>query len=306
MDLVIYSEKLPCPGETVTGGKFERHLGGKGANQAVACSRTGSITYFVAKIGNDDFGNQMISQLSREGIKMQYIISDFENPSGVAFIMVDKKGENMISVAPGANALLKPGDLQKVTQLIKNASVIIVQMEIPTDTISEIFKIAFEGRAIKILNPAPLKKIPLEVLRLIDIIIPNEGELYRMNTLYKLGELTGDPEQDTLLASRNLSNLGPKIIITTLGSRGCKIYDSEKDEITHISALRVNAVDTVGAGDCFNGILASFLNKGESLINSVKFATIGASIAVSRKGAQSSMPFLDEIEEKYKDGCGED
>lgn len=306
MDLVIYSEKLPCPGETVTGGKFEQHLGGKGANQAVACSRTGSITYFVAKIGNDDFGNQMISQLSREGIKMQYIISDFENPSGVAFIMVDKKGENMISVAPGANALLKPGDLQKVTQLIKNASVIIVQMEIPTDTISEIFKIAFEGRAIKILNPAPLKKIPLEVLRLIDIIIPNEGELYRMNTLYKLGELTGDPEQDTLLASRNLSNLGPKIIITTLGSRGCKIYDSEKDEITHISALRVNAVDTVGAGDCFNGILASFLNKGESLINSVKFATIGASIAVSRKGAQSSMPFLDEIEEKYKDGCGED
>ena len=305
MDLVIYSERLPNPGETVTGGKFELHLGGKGANQAVASCRTGSKTYFIAKIGNDEFGNQMISKLSKEGIKVEHVIRDFENPSGVAFILVDNKGENMISVAPGANALLEPEDLKKITHLIKNASVIIVQMEIPTETISEIFKLASGSQTIKILNPAPLKKLPLEDLRLIDIIIPNEGELFRMNTLYEFGESTRDPEQDILLASRNISSLGPKIVITTLGSRGCKIYESDKDEITHIEALKVNVVDTVGAGDCFNGIFASFLSKGEIISNAVKFAIIGASIAVTRKGAQSSMPFLDEIEEKYKQYYGE-
>ncbi|TFG25506.1 MAG: ribokinase [Promethearchaeota archaeon] len=305
MDLVIYSERLPNPGETVTGGKFEHHLGGKGANQAVASSRSGSITFFVAKIGNDEFGNQMMSQLSREGINVEHMVRDFENPSGVAFIMVDRKGENMISVAPGANALLEPEDIKKITQIIKNASVIIVQMEIPTETISQIFKLASGDQPIKILNPAPLKLIPLDVLRLIDIIIPNEGELYRMNTLFKLGELTGDPELDIILASRNLSRLGPKIVITTLGSRGCKIYESNKDEITHIDALKVNAIDTVGAGDCFNGIIASSLNKGETIINAVKFATVGASIAVTRKGAQSSMPYLDEIQEMYKNYFGE-
>ena len=160
MDLIIYSEKLPRSGETVTGGNYEQHLGGKGANQAVACARAGSKTYFIAKIGKDDFGNRMISKLLQEGIQVDYILKDDKNPSGVAFIMVDKNGENMISVAPGANALLKLDELKNLSILIKNATVILVQMEIPTETISQIFKIASEGKPLKILNPAPLKKIP--------------------------------------------------------------------------------------------------------------------------------------------------
>lgn len=300
MDLVIYSEKLPRPGETVTGGNYEQHLGGKGANQAVASSRAGTKTYFLAKIGKDGFGDQMVSKLSYEGINVENIIRDRENPSGVAFIMVDKNGENMISVAPGSNALLQPEDIKKNSNLIKNAKVIIVQMEIPTGTILEIFSLASKGTPIRILNPAPLREFPIEILKVIDIIIPNEGELYRMNDLFDLGELTGDIEQKIFLASRNLTKLGPKIVITTLGSKGCKIYDSDKDSVIHIHALKVNAVDTVGAGDCFNGIFASFLSKGETIINAAKYAVVGASIAVTRKGAQSSMPFLNEIVGTYK------
>jgi len=299
MDLVIYSEKLPRSGETVTGGNYEQHLGGKGANQAVASTRAGSKTYFIAKIGKDDLGDLMVSKLLKEGIQVEYIIRDDKNPSGVAFIMVDKNGQNMISVAPGANALLKPEELKKLSILIKNASVILVQMEIPTKTISQIFKIASEGKPLKILNPAPFKKIPLDILNLIDIIIPNEGELYQMNRLYKLGDFEGE-EQNILVASRNLGRLGPKIVITTMGSKGCKIYQSKTDETIQIGAPKVNAVDTVGAGDCFNGILASYLSKGEQLTNAVKYAVAGAAIAVTRKGAQESMPYLNEIEDNYK------
>jgi ribokinase len=299
MDLIIYSDKLPRSGETVTGGNYEQHLGGKGANQAVASTRAGSKTYFIAKIGKDDLGDLMVSKLLKEGIQVEYIIRDEKNHSGVAFIMVDKKGENMISVAPGANALLKPEEIKKLSILIKNASVILVQMEIPTETISQIFKIVSEGKPLKILNPAPLKKIPLHVLKLIDIIIPNEGELFQMNRLYKLGDFEGE-EQNILVASRNLAKLGPKIVITTMGSKGCKIYQSKTDEIIQIDTPKVNAVDTVGAGDCFNGILASYLSKGEELINAVKYAVAGATIAVTRKGAQESMPYLKEIEDNYK------
>jgi ribokinase len=299
MDLIIYSEKLPRSGETITGGKYEQHLGGKGANQAVASTRAGSKTYFIAKIGKDDFGNRMISKLLKEGIQVEYIIQDDKNPSGVAFIMVDKYGENMISVAPGANALLMPEELKELSTLIKNANIILVQMEIPTETISQIFKIASGGKPLKILNPAPLKKIPLNILNLIDIIIPNEGELYQINRLYNLGDFERG-KQNILNAFRNLAKLGPKIIITTLGSKGCKIYQSKTDEIIQIDAPRVSAVDTVGAGDCFNGIISSFLSKGEDLVNAVKYAVAGASIAVTRKGAQESMPYLNEIEERYK------
>ena len=134
---------------------------------------------------------------------------------------------------------------------------------------------------------------------MIDIIIPNEGELYQINRLYNLGDFERG-KQNILNAFRNLAKLGPKIIITTLGSKGCKIYQSKTDEIIQIDAPRVSAVDTVGAGDCFNGIISSFLSKGEDLVNAVKYAVAGASIAVTRKGAQESMPYLNEIEERYK------
>ncbi len=300
MDLNIYSQRLPKPGETVTGGTFQQFLGGKGANQAVASTRSGANTVFIGKIGTDAFGEQMISQLSSEGIDISYIIRDSQHASGVAFIMIDESGENMISVAPGANFHLDKSDIIKYADIIKNASSLVVQMEIPIDTIEELLRIASEGDVIKILNPAPLKAIPVNVLKNIDILIPNEGELIRLYTLLNLPEVKSDGKNKIIQTSKAIAELGINFVITTLGSEGCLIYDRENEEVIGVPAVKVKAIDTVGAGDCFNGVLASKLSNGESIINAVKYATAAASIAVTRKGAQASMPFAEEIEEQFK------
>jgi ribokinase len=301
MDLNIYSKRFPNPGETVTEGTFKQFLGGKGANQAVAAVRSGAITIFIGKIGMDIFGNQMISQLTEEGINMSHVLRDNENASGVAFILIDEKGENMISVAPGSNFKLSVEDVKAKADIIRNASVLVVQMEIPIKTIEEAFKIASEGNGIKILNPAPLKPIPKEVLENVDIIIPNEGELYRLHSFLNLYEETRENNPQIIQVSKELVNLGIKYVITTLGAKGCLVYLGHEDRFVKIPAPEVNTVDTVGAGDCFIGVLASKLSQGETIINAVKFATIAASIAVTRKGAQDSMPNSNEIEDKLKE-----
>jgi len=301
MDLNIYSERFPNPGETVTGGIFKQFLGGKGANQAVASARAGSKTSFIGKIGTDAFGDQMISQLKSEGINIEHIIRDSSELSGVAFILIDKIGENMISVAPGANFNLTPDDVKVNKELIRNASSLVVQMEIPSATIEQIFKMAAQGSGIKILNPAPLKPISHSILSNVDVLIPNEGELLRLHSLLNLKALKGEKKERIIRASRDISEFGVDVIITTLGSKGSLIYDAKKDRVTNIPALSVQAVDTVGAGDCFNGVLASMLNQGENLINSVKYASAAASIAVTRKGAQASLPHLSEIKERFKE-----
>ncbi|MFX0080267.1 MAG: ribokinase [Candidatus Hodarchaeota archaeon] len=301
MDLNIYSERFPNPGETVTGGTFKQFLGGKGANQAVAAVRSGASTIFIGKIGMDSFGNQMVSQLTEEGIDMSHVTRDFEEASGVALILIDNKGENMISVAPGANFKLTVEEVKARADIIKNASSLVVQMEIPIETIEEIFKIASQGDVIKILNPAPLKPIPFTVLENVDIIIPNERELYRLYAFLNQPELTGERKLKILQASREIVKLGIKYVITTLGNKGSLIYIGADDKVIEIGTPKVNAVDTVGAGDCFIGVLASKLSQGKSIINATKYATIAASIAVTRKGAQESMPNLNEIEKKMKE-----
>jgi len=301
MDLNIYLKRLPKTGETVTGGKFRQFLGGKGANQSVAAVRSGANTVFIGKIGVDAFGNQMVSQLTAEGINMSYVIRDNEEASGVALILIDENGENIISVAPGTNYRLTPEEIRSHTDLIKGASSLVVQMEIPMDTIKEIFKIASEGNVIKILNPAPLKPIPLEILKNVDILVPNEGELYRLYSFLDLEELNEDGDKKIIHISKALIKCGIKCVITTLGKRGCVIHMGEENKSIEIPALKVKTVDTVGAGDCFIGVLASKLSKGESLINAVKYATVAASIAVTRKGAQDSLPYLSEIEAKFNE-----
>ena len=299
MDLNIYLERIPKSGETVTGGIFKQFLGGKGANQSIASARSGSDTYFIANIGRDAFGDQMISQLRNEGINIDHIIRDPSEPSGIAFIIIDKNGENIISVAPGANVKLKPEDIEKHADLIKNANSLLVQMEISIDTIKKIFSIASKGNVTKILNPAPLKPIPVDILKNIDIIIPNEGELVRLYSLLGFKELKIKGYKKLIQISKDITRLGVRDVITTLGNKGSLIYQSELGKTTKIPAKKVKAIDTVGAGDCFNGVLASKLNQGENLITSVKYATTAASIAVTRRGAQASMPYLHEIEEKY-------
>lgn len=300
IDLNIYSKKLPTPGETVTGGKFRQNLGGKGANQSVASIRSGSKTIFIAKVGTDIYGEQMISQLAKEGIITDYMIHDISESSGIAFILVDEKGENMISVAPGANARLTPHEIRNCSDLIKNAASIVVQMEIPIDTIKEIFDIASQGDAIKILNPAPLKYLSPNILKNIDIIVPNEGELYGLHSLLNLGDLPLDLKEKLKQASRDIAKTGINIIITTLGSNGSIIFQADTNTFIHVPTIAVHAIDTVGAGDCFIGVIASMLNQGEGIVNAIKYASAAASIAVTRRGAQDSMPFKEEIYVKYK------
>ncbi|MHA1477676.1 MAG: ribokinase [Promethearchaeota archaeon] len=300
MDLNIYSQRFPKLGETVTGGVYKQFLGGKGANQAVGSVRSGSKTFFIGKVGIDAFGNDMISQLENEGVNTEHVIRDPHESSGVAFILIDETGENMISVAPGANFKLTPEEVQANSEVIKNAKCLIVQMEIPIETIEEIFKIAKQGEVIKILNPAPLKPISLSILNNIDIIIPNEGELLQLHSLLKLKELVGNSEDKIIQASKDISRFGIKTIITTLGNKGCILYDAADNRITEVPAFKVQAIDTVGAGDCFNGVVASKLCQGENILTSVKYATAAASIAITRQGAQASMPYLNEIEDRFK------
>ncbi len=300
MDLNIYIERFPKPGETVTGGIFDQFLGGKGANQAVASIRSGADTNFLGRVGMDAFGDQMIQRLTKEDINTSRMIKDPREKSGVAFILIDSQGENMISVAPGANKNLSVEDVEKNRDLIQNAGAIVVQMEIPLETIEVIFEIASQKSAIKILNPAPLKPFPARLLENIDIIIPNEGELMRLHSIFRLGDLPTDNKAAIVQASHQISELGVDTIITTLGARGCLVHDKETG-LHSIKAFQVTAVDTVGAGDCFNGVLASKLCQGKDLITAVKYATAAASIAVTRKGAQDSIPYFDEIEKRFNE-----
>jgi len=206
-----------------------------------------------------------------------------------------------------SHALIKGGiyerfkEIRNYEDLIKNANVIIVQMEIPIDTISEIFAIGSEGRGTKILNPAPLKPIPSEILQNVDIIVPNEGELFRLHSFLGCLKITDSSDNKILLASKDISKFGVKNVITTLGKKGCHVFQSSGEQSTLIPAFPVEAVDTVGAGDCFNGVLASKLNQGHELIESVLYASAAASIAVTRKGAQDSMPYEDEIIKRYSE-----
>jgi len=300
-DLNIYCKKFPSPGETVTGGTFKQFLGGKGANQAVASVRSGAKTIFMCKIGADLYGDEMLSQLAKEGINMDYIARDPKISSGVAFILIDEKGENMISVAPGANFLFSPEDIRINAEIIRNAKILVVQMEIPIETIREIFIIASEGNVIKILNPAPLKPIPPDIFKSIDILIPNRGELYQLYSFLGFKDLKIKGKQKILKILKSISTLGLKYIITTLGNKGSIIYSKDGNDIIEVPAPNVETIDTVGAGDCFIGVFACKLCEGETVVNAVKYATIASSIAVTRRGAQKSMPFLKEIRTKFKE-----
>ncbi|MBN1802930.1 MAG: ribokinase [Candidatus Lokiarchaeota archaeon] len=301
VDMNIYSERLPKPGETVTGGTFKRFLGGKGANQAVAAARAGASTFFLGKVGTDLFGDEILKRLEQAQIDVKHVARSQTEATGIAFILVDKFGENMISVAPGANATLSKEQVLKSADLIEKARVVMTQMEIPLETIENIYAIAEKGNTIKILNPAPLRNVSRDILKRVDIIIPNEGELFKLNALMDFSDVNLGNIEHVVQASSNIASIGTKYIITTLGSKGSVLYEKRTGHALHIPALKANAIDTVGAGDCYNGVLASKLCEGKDVLTAVKYATAAASIAVTRKGAQESMPYQDEIKIKFKE-----
>jgi ribokinase len=286
--MVVKTHHIPVPGETVTGGEFFMYPGGKGANQAVAAARLGGEVTLVAKIGDDIFGRQSVELIKAEGIETCYIVADPVAASGVALITVDKNGENCITVAPGSNAALLPADLQPCLAAIQRASVVLMQLEIPLSTVGYVAELCKATDSKLILNPAPACQLPDELYACLDFITPNENEAE---------VLTGIKVEDVdsaIQAAKALKGKGVKTVIITLGRQGALVVTDDFER--HIPSIVVEAVDTTGAGDVFNGALAFALSEGKGLADAVVFACRAAAISVTRLGAQSSAPYIKEME----------
>jgi len=287
-DMVIKAAHLPRPGETILGGTFFMNPGGKGANQAVAIARLGGPVTFICKTGSDIFGHQSQQLFEEEGINTSYVFSDSGNPSGVALITVDEKAENCIVVASGANANLLPSDLEKAEEAIERADLVLMQLEVPMETVCFVADIAWQKGKKVILNPAPAHPLPADLLRHLYLITPNETEA-EMITGVKITDESSAGE-----AARALSGMGVQHVIITLGSKGALIYSNGKAEM--VPALKVGAVDTTAAGDVFNGALTVALSEGRSLKEAARFACKASAISVTRVGAQSSAPYRNEVD----------
>ena len=288
-DMVVKTSHLPVPGETVLGGDFFMNAGGKGANQAVAAARYGNRVVFVAKTGNDLFGEQVRKSMKEDGIVTDYVFIDEEHPSGVALITIDQKAENCIVVAGGANMYLKPEDIDKAKDEILGGDVVLMQLETPIKTVEYAAKMAAEAGVKVILNPAPAPAEPLskELISNLFLITPNRSEASR---------LTGIEVTDLASAQRAalaLYDMGAKNVIVTLGSEGSLVYDGHM--MMRVEAIKVEAVDTTAAGDTYNGVLASVIAEGKSLIDAVHEANIAGAISVTRMGAQPAAPTREEI-----------
>ncbi|MDR1623700.1 MAG: ribokinase [Tannerellaceae bacterium] len=286
-DMVIKTGHLPLPGETVIGGTFFMNPGGKGANQAVAASRLGTSVTFICKTGNDIFGHQSCQLLQEERIDTSYVFSDIRNPSGVALITVDANAENCIAVASGANANLLPADLEKAEKAIDHCDIVLMQLEIPIETVEYVAYTAHKKAKKVILNPAPAQSLSKELLSRLYLITPNETEAETLSGI-KITDV-----ESAGRAAKEICRLGVENAVVTLGSKGAFIYGSET--VGKIDAFPVKAVDTTAAGDVFNGALCSALLEGQTLPEAVGFACRAASISVTRSGAWDSAPYRNEI-----------
>ena len=287
-DMVIKAGHLPRPGETVLGGTFFMNPGGKGANQAVSIARLGGQVTFICKTGNDIFGNQSKHLFDEEGIDTSYLFTDSEHPSGVALITVDSQAENCIVVASGANAELSPADLSTARKAMEKADIILMQLEIPIDTVKYVSNIAKELNKKVILNPAPAQALDDELLQSLYLITPNETEAEMIS-----GIIITD--SDSLYAcAQAIRDKGVQSVIITLGSNGAFLYN--ENFCGYIPTFEVNAVDTTAAGDVFNAALTVAVSEGCDLPEAVRFANKAAAISVTRFGAQSSAPYRNEVD----------
>lgn len=287
-DMVIKADHLPAPGETILGGTFFMNPGGKGANQAVAAARLGGNVTFICKTGNDIFGRQSVQLFEDEGINTSYLCSDPKNPSGVALITVDKDAENCIVVASGANATLSPNDLLKVQEVVERSMIVLMQLEIPLNTVEYVAANAASKGVKVVLNPAPARELSDALLQNISVITPNKTEAEMLS-----GVVVDDIES-AKVAAQIIKDKGVDTVIITLGKKGAVVYHNNL--FTHILALTVKAVDTTAAGDVFNGALVVALSEGKDVIESTEFACKAAAISVTRLGAQSSAPFKREAD----------
>jgi ribokinase len=288
MDLVIKMTRIPKPGETLLGGNFKTFPGGKGANQAVAAARMRTNVCMVGCVGKDAFGSELITSLEKDEINTSHILKHPTAATGVALIQVDFQGHNSIAVAPGANYELTGLDVEKALQNIGDFDVLVLQLEIPVDTVYSAISYASQKGIKIILNPAPARVLDQNILKLVDFLVPNE---------YELAIMIDEPGLSESLIDQHLSNireLGSKNFVVTMGQQGAVIIGNA-DQIVHIPAYTVQAVDTTAAGDCFVGALAVALCEGQSLAACVAFASAAAALSVTREGAQPSLPLREAV-----------
>lgn len=286
-DMVIKSDRLPVPGETILGGTFMMNPGGKGANQAVAAARMGGDVTFISKTGNDLFGKQSLELYKAEGIHTDYIFSDPKNPSGVALITVDSNGENCIVVASGANATLSPKDIIKAKSEIESASLVLMQLEIPIETVEYAAKTASQKNIKVILNPAPAQVLSNDLLKCIYLITPNKTEAEMLSGIKVTNWESAKKAADIISAK------GVKNVVITLGPMGAFIKEDE--QYHQVEAYQVVPIDSTAAGDTFCGALIVGLSEKMSLHEAVKMATRAAALTVTRMGAQASIPYRKEL-----------
>lgn len=281
-DMTVKAPRIPVPGETILGGEFKMGPGGKGANQAVAAARLGGDVTFICKVGRDVFGEKSVEGYKKDGIDTSHTLYS-DKPSGVALILVDDSGENVISVAPGANGDLTPEDIQSVKAVIEAADYVILQLEIPVESVLCAARIAFNAGACVILNPAPACELPAEIFPYISLITPNQTEIALMTGV----------QNDIEAAMNRIKDMGVGDVILTLGSKGSAILVDGKPEV--IPACKVKAVDATAAGDTFCGALCVALSEGLDKAEAVAFATRASAITVQHMGAQESIPYRNEL-----------
>lgn len=282
MDLVSTAKRIPAVGETVLGDSFSTIPGGKGANQAIAAARAGASVTMAGKVGSDSFGAGLLQSLAADGVGVQHIGTDPTQPTGIAIIQVSEKGENTITVVPGANSRLLPSDLHAAFSQFSTGDVLLLQLEIPLETVVEACSLAKSRGMVIILNPAPAMPLPNELLRQIDFLIPNEKECQWIGKAENLET-----------AMENIGHNYGGCMIVTLGNQGVRLVDH--DRVITIPAHLVEAVDTVAAGDAFVGVFAACLAKEMPILDAMEHANAAAAISVTRKGAQPSLPYAAEI-----------
>jgi ribokinase len=285
LDIVVPVPEHPAPGDTVLGGDHRRHCGGKGANQAVAAARLGRSVDMIGCVGDDEPGRTLTSALAGDGVRVDGVRVDPESPTGLALITVDPAGENAIVVSPGANAQLSVEDVSEASARIAGAGVALLQLEVPIDTVTRAAEIA---AGVVILNPAPAQALPAALLSSVDLLVPNRGELAVL-----AGRDEGKELDEVISAARALD--GPSAVVVTLGAEGAVLITA--DDALHVPAFDVKPVDTTGAGDAFCGALADALVRGDELAEAVRWATAAGACAVTKPGAQDSLPTRAEVEQ---------
>ncbi len=288
VDMIMKVNRIPEFGETLIGGEFNQVYGGKGANQAVSAARAGGSVSFISSVGDDVFTSPMLKNFSNDGINTKYVFKEATRPCGTALIMIGDHGESLITVAPGANEMLSPGHLETASRFVKSSEIIILQNEIPDETVEYAIEMAKANNLKVLWNFAPARETDKRFLALVDYLVLNKVQA---------GFLTGMKIDSLVMAekaARELRDSGANTLIITLGSEGSLVLDA--DRMVHIPALKVDVIDTTAASDVFCGSLAVAITEKKGLEESVKFATAAYALSTTKMGAQPSAPNRKEID----------